>query len=96
MREEIFIKQRDLLTGKNTYYDMSDAKSVACINEFIDWCIMLDKQFERVNIPDNMKYSIVSHHGVPKECVKCGCESYEQRSLCMPCDMEEVANVQIQ
>lgn len=28
MREEIFIKQRDLLTGKNTYYDMSDAKAL--------------------------------------------------------------------
>lgn len=93
MREEIFIKQRDLLTGKNTYYDMSDAKSVACIHKFIDWCIMLDKQFERVNIPDNMKYSIISHQDVPKECIKCHCESYEDGPLCMPCDLEVTANV---
>ncbi|MFK4363327.1 hypothetical protein ABH963_000081 [Bacillus sp. RC55] len=95
MPQKVFVKQIDMKTGKCMYYPMNhittgELLSAEAILNYLDWCIDIDvfQEDER-----KLKYSLVNYKGTPQECIKCGCESYEDGPLCMPCDLEVTANV---
>ncbi|TBL15269.1 hypothetical protein EYB35_07265 [Bacillus paranthracis] len=95
MKQIVYVKQKDMNTGKCRYYLMNNdcngkLPNYESIEHFIDWC----KELDQFTDDQQLTYSLVSEHGVPQECIKCGCESYEDYGLCMPCDLEVNANVQ--
>lgn len=93
--QKVFVKQIDMETGKCRYYPMNhiitgELISYEAITNYIDWCKNIDLLHEDER---TLKYSIVNYKGTPQECISCGCESYEDGPLCMPCDLEVTANV---